>query len=508
MSDINLLPDNLRDQEERERQKAQKKSYVEDLELSQPAVESSNLLLNRSDKPKESFWSKIFGSAKPIKVDSQQLNIPSFRPQPDQRIKSNFLVKSQKPAPKLKVKPIFSEPEPPYSTTTTMAPENNQSYWQHKKSKSSEKKGGSWWRSLIAFFLGESKRSSGVKFDKQKTDFREINVNNTEGLKVKSSDQKIKIKSKSGFWRSLALWLGLGREHKADRDRVSNQPIDFSKSLDQNHQHPKSNNKIKFDFEDKLRPQGFLSRLFANNNSSKKIQTATSASLPKSSFTAHVESKQKPIKPQGQKINEPENLAYLNINLVPEELLSFKKRTHVQQISLILLFLLVPALMVFALYQFLGYQTAKYNLVFEEKKNILSQLAVEVESYQNKQIKPLFLKSKLLAVADILSWQNKWINFFDALERHTLDRVSYTNLIADDSGNITLPAVARDNLSGDGRVDHYFLAAQQIANFQQAEDFIKEVRVDNIKLNYSPRGGVDGVAFKLNLIMVDDFLKD
>jgi len=100
---------------------------------------------------------------------------------------------------------------------------------------------------------------------------------------------------------------------------------------------------------------------------------------------------------------------------------------------------------------------------------------------------------KILAIKNRLDGKFYWSNFFDLLEKYTLDGVYYTNLSADTSGQLVLPGVASD----------YETLSKQLAVFNNATDFVKEVKIGNTQLYSEGKAGVIGVSFQLRLLLAD-----
>ncbi|MFA5029189.1 MAG: hypothetical protein WC518_00365 [Patescibacteria group bacterium] len=185
-----------------------------------------------------------------------------------------------------------------------------------------------------------------------------------------------------------------------------------------------------------------------------------------------------------------------DINLIPEELLMIKNRTAAGRVISILLVVIIAGLLVGGLYWFLGLKQTELNkqLAVEEKN--LSSLRNRIDGYELQYQNSLAFQDKLLVLRDLLVSHVYWSNFFNLLEKYTLDDIYYTNLTADVSGEFVLPAVASD----------YQAVAKQIEVLKEARDFVKEVKVDDIKLRFDDRKGVDGVAFKLKIVLADGVL--
>lgn len=196
----------------------------------------------------------------------------------------------------------------------------------------------------------------------------------------------------------------------------------------------------------------------------------------------------------------------LDINLVPEELVIKMYPNAVQQIVGIILAIAVPAFLVFGVYVLIDSQQNIIEKKIVQATNDQNELIDFIDGFQNIQKDNIRMQDKLLAVSKLLEKHIYWTKFFSLLERYTLNEVYYTEFTADTSGEFMLPAVASIGIGSDVKdqvASSYQKAAQQIVAFQQADDFVDEIRVDNLEIVFSDKAGVKGVKFDLNIGLID-----
>ncbi|HNS34334.1 MAG TPA: hypothetical protein PKG83_03925, partial [bacterium] len=186
-----------------------------------------------------------------------------------------------------------------------------------------------------------------------------------------------------------------------------------------------------------------------------------------------------------------------DINLIPEELVSIKYYSIRWQVFIIFLAVTLPCLVIYGFYFIINGEQAKINNKINAYHQELAAMREDLSVYKEKQNQNISLQRKLLALSWVLKEKIYWSNFFNLLEKHTLDGVYYRTLAADTSGDFVLPAVA----------DSYQTMAEQIVALEQAPDFVKTVKVDGARLMSSAKAGVVGVMFDLKISLSDDILK-
>jgi hypothetical protein len=197
----------------------------------------------------------------------------------------------------------------------------------------------------------------------------------------------------------------------------------------------------------------------------------------------------------------------LDINLVPEELIVKKYQKNQKHIAYIVLAVIVPAMIIASIYGLIGVQQSSIEGKIAQLSQDKQGLIDFINGFQNIRQKNIRLQDKLLSLDKMLDEHVYWTKFFSLLERYTLDQVYYTEFTADTSGKFLLPAVAAiDSSSGasvqDQVAESYRKAAEQMVAFQQADDFVDSVQVNNLEIVSSDTAGIQGVKFELNVSLI------
>lgn len=215
---------------------------------------------------------------------------------------------------------------------------------------------------------------------------------------------------------------------------------------------------------------------------------------------AHEKTKEKYHQaPRGEK-------SKLDINLIPQELLFRKYPKSRQQIVGVIMSVIIPALIITSVYLVIDQQQQNIKSKMAQLNNDKSKLVDYINGFKNIQQKNIRLQDKLLAVDKLLQQHIYWTKFFSLLERYTLDDIHYAEFTADTSGDFMLPAIAS---IGSGKTveeqiaDSYRKAAEQIAAFEKADDFVTQVKVNNLEVVSGDNAGVKGVKFEINLSLTD-----
>ena len=426
-TNINLLPEDLRGREEKELQKMSRRKRIDEIELSQPADKAT--IYSGSDKPKESFWTKIFGLAEKKKA----LPTPA---QPTPPVKPSAAPSLVKEAEKQKFPygggggqkvvagPNISE----LKKTLPLARPTAQPVSADQSQPIREVKSLAQERTIVRPEIEPAKLPRPVK-------------------------PKVPRVSKPDSWWNILKFMFTGRgkrrvAFKTVGEEAAVQPVipreTLKKQLPVNKKEGKDKDRGKYHLAPKNEKTGF------------------------------------------------------GVNLMPEELMVKKKLNPWEQLIIIILAVVLPLAIVYLLSIWLNIfqQDLNKQLVAAEKQN--SDLQKDLALYQADKSRNLNLQSKIIALDKMFSRHLYWSNFFDLLEKYTLDGVYYTDLTADASGQVSLPAVATD----------YETAAKQIYVFkEQAQgDFIKNVQVDSVQLYSAPKGGIVGVSFQLKFNLQNQVL--
>ncbi|PJE58476.1 MAG: hypothetical protein COU81_00555 [Candidatus Portnoybacteria bacterium CG10_big_fil_rev_8_21_14_0_10_36_7] len=477
MSNINLLPEEMRDKEKKEVLRAAKKPKIFTVDLS-PGQSAKPPIPVKPSKPPRSLWSEIFGQKiKPTPI----AKMPNFGPRMDMLETANHQ-KIKYPA-----SPAQSVVKPTTNFFRSMGPAQS-----------------------------PIKLTSPAKpVPAQPSFVPPVRPVKTQiDYKFKTPPKKFRL----GFWASFKkLFTRSPRLPQAPKMPLPISPPKPAVAARPSLEPPKPSN-LKVDFKynvgSKKKSWGFfalLKNLFARQPNKFKPVQIHKKEIEKKLPVPPAPPATQPLKvlektkekfhsaPKAQK-------SKLDINLIPQELLFRKYPKSSQQIISILLAIILPALMITAIYTLIDQQqkdlankTTKLN---QDKENLITYIS----QFKNLQDKNIRLQDKLLVINKLLQKHIYWTKFFSLLERYTLDDVYYTEFTADTSGKFSLPAVAT---IGSGSTieakiaDSYRQAAQQITAFKKAADFVSQVQVSDLEVFSDNKSGIKGVKFEINLALKD-----
>lgn len=196
----------------------------------------------------------------------------------------------------------------------------------------------------------------------------------------------------------------------------------------------------------------------------------------------------------------------MDINLIPQELLFKKYQKNPQKITIMIFSLVAAALLIALAYFIINEQEKAVDKKISQLQEDRSKLVAYINGFKDIQQKNIRLQDKLLAINKLLAKHIYWTKFFSLLEQYTLDNIHYTEFTADTSGRFMLPALSAIGAGPNVEeqiADSYRQAAQQIAVFKKADDFVSQVRVNNLEVLSSDKTGVKGVKFEINLVLED-----
>jgi len=156
-------------------------------------------------------------------------------------------------------------------------------------------------------------------------------------------------------------------------------------------------------------------------------------------------------------------------------------------VMLVLLFVIIFAC------GFAGIKFYKLSIVteFNTIKTELQQLEKDLTAFNSEQVQSEKLKKRAQLLQEVLANHVYWTNIFDKLEHSTQNNVYYTNFMVDETGKLTLSAVAVN----------YQDAAEQLAILQKA-DFVSEVEMNAItqqKSQTAENKETTAVQFNINM---------
>jgi type II secretory pathway pseudopilin PulG len=180
----------------------------------------------------------------------------------------------------------------------------------------------------------------------------------------------------------------------------------------------------------------------------------------------------------------------LDINLIPVELakhpeIEFPKKLFQSGLILALVILLVIG-------SYLGITWYQFRITKQIQKleNQIADLDQQIKGLEADKSAVLTLQNRLKLVRQLLDNHVYWTKFFALLEKYTISEVYYTNFSMTGREQLVISAKGRD----------YQSVAKQLMAFQQASDFVKNVRIDSAAAEIDSADGTYlGVNFNINL---------
>lgn len=191
------------------------------------------------------------------------------------------------------------------------------------------------------------------------------------------------------------------------------------------------------------------------------------------------------------------HVKYLAINLIPKQLFTTPEK-QVMRKGAILVYLIVFLVLIYGIsWGLLELQESRTrNEILETSKNIDS-VKDEIQGLESDMLAVSDFASRLQRAETLLQGYNYWTHFFNALERYTIEGISYRSVRVDKTLNVSLDVVAKD----------YDILASQMLIFENAKDFIQDFSFSDIKAVES-KNGDSQVELSLSLKLVDGFLKE
>lgn len=133
-----------------------------------------------------------------------------------------------------------------------------------------------------------------------------------------------------------------------------------------------------------------------------------------------------------------------------------------------------------------------------QKQAELVQLQVVIKNFEAGKDAADSLQKQFSAVEGLIDEHIYWLNFLDELEGKTIPDVYYVNVSSQQFNEVSLGAIAKN----------YAAAARQIRVFERSTDVIKEVSVNEVRVEVQPGSKlpVPIVAFTVKLVLQPDVL--
>jgi len=183
-----------------------------------------------------------------------------------------------------------------------------------------------------------------------------------------------------------------------------------------------------------------------------------------------------------------------NINFLPEELMSHTYFGPTAYLIGLIVAVVLPIALTGVLYFVMDRELATTQELIKSKESATAKVEKVLIDYRSASKLDGQWYSRLVAIDNILGGHVYWSRFFTQLEKYTLDGVQFGAFSADTSGALVLPATATD----------YDTAVRQIVALRQATDFVAKVEVNALNLAIDKTKGASGVSFSLKIILVED----
>lgn len=190
----------------------------------------------------------------------------------------------------------------------------------------------------------------------------------------------------------------------------------------------------------------------------------------------------------GRKHDEGDSV--LDVNLIPSDMakrpeLELKAKAIKSSVAIFVTILLIIG-------TYLGITWYQLKIA-QEIKSIEGQIKDydgKIAAQEKEKNAALDLQQRLVLVKQLFDNHVYWTKFFALLEKYTSAEVYYTNFSMVGQDKLVISAVGKD----------YQSVARQLVAFQNANDFVKSVRIDSASARIdSETGKFDGVNFNVNL---------
>lgn len=184
----------------------------------------------------------------------------------------------------------------------------------------------------------------------------------------------------------------------------------------------------------------------------------------------------------------------LEISLMPEKIVITPKLIK-KKIFILIRTVIICGLVVFGLFLMLNkiYQNKLKKAEFLRQE--IKKADTAISDYSDMVFTVKNLEDRTAKIKKLLDNHIYFSKFFSALERYTLPEIYYLDLSLDTSGKVVLPAMAKDLSS----------LLKQMTIFQNAPDFIKEIKFSGFNIIQGTKDKQGGLSFRIELILIDDF---
>ncbi len=195
----------------------------------------------------------------------------------------------------------------------------------------------------------------------------------------------------------------------------------------------------------------------------------------------------------GQEVSHGD--ATLDVNLIPSEL-SRRPELDLPRKMIISGGIIATCLIIIiAIYLGITWYQLQITRDIESLQSQITDIDAQIAQLERDKNDATLLQQQLQATRTLLDKHVYWTKFFDLLAQHTAPDVYYTNFSMTGRDKLVISAVAKD----------YKAIARQLTIFQDADNFIKNVRIDAASAVINQESGLfSGVSFTINLEFVPD----
>jgi hypothetical protein len=179
--------------------------------------------------------------------------------------------------------------------------------------------------------------------------------------------------------------------------------------------------------------------------------------------------KVKRVKKSFETVNEKEIKKDLDISLMPETAIVIPRIIR-SKILFLIASLIVISTAFLVIWTYANWHFEKIKTQVDQAEQEIEFLETKTSSFLEERDELKKMEERAVLVEDILAKHIYWTKFFALLENYTIPDVYFSDFGADTSGIIHLDASGKNLLS----------IAKQIVAFNQAADFVKEVRVSGV----------------------------
>lgn len=158
-------------------------------------------------------------------------------------------------------------------------------------------------------------------------------------------------------------------------------------------------------------------------------------------------------------------------------------------IRLFVSYFIVLLLILVGSFVYITYLEAEKEKKADTYEDTIRSLQTSIASQEKDVENGLTLQKKVAALEGLLDRHIYWTNFFEYLEKNTLDKVYYSGFGGGVDGEYSLSATAEDA---------YFTATEQLKSFRE-DKFSKEVDISSLSASEEEEGTGKTIGFNLQL---------